>query len=260
MPLNADALRAALRRIGSDAPVRFDEVTRSTQETAAELAAAGAPEWTLVAAGHQTAGRGRLGRTWSDAPGALLVSLVLRPAVAPERAALLTLLAGAAMAETLRDLAGREVGCRWPNDLLADGAKVGGILATSSLAGDRIGHVVLGIGVNLGSAPTGVPDAGVVQGVDAAEALGAFLERFAEGYGRAGSGLGPSVVERYRPVCTTLGRRVRARTVGGELIEGIAADLDELGGLIVRTAAGRRTVRFGEIEHLDALPGTAERG
>ncbi|GBC86997.1 Bifunctional ligase/repressor BirA [bacterium HR12] len=260
MPLTVDALRAALRRIGSDAPVRFDEVTRSTQETAAELAAAGAPEWTLVAAGHQTAGRGRLGRTWLDAPGALLFSLVLRPAVPPERAALLTLLAGAAMAETLGGLAGTAVGCRWPNDLLVDGAKIGGILATSSLVDGEIEHVVLGIGVNLGSAPTGVPDAGALEGVDAAEALGAFLERFAEGYGRAGSGLGPSVLERYRPLCTTLGRPVRARTVGGELVEGVAEDVDELGGLLVRTPAGRRTVRFGEVEHLDALPGTAERG
>ncbi len=260
MPMTEDALRAALRRIGSDAPVRFDEVTRSTQETAAELAAAGAPEWTLVGAGHQTAGRGRLGRSWLDVRGALLVSVVLRPALPPERAGLLTCWAGAAMAEALRELAGVEVGCRWPNDLILDGAKVGGILATSAVREGRVDHVVLGVGVNLGEAPSEVPGAGAVPGVDAADLLGAFLERFAAGYGRAGSGLGPTTLERYRAVCATLGSRVRARITSGEVVEGVAEDVDELGGLLVRTPEGRRTVRFGEVEHLDPLFAGDERG
>ena len=255
MPLSPSALRAALRRIGADAPVRFDEVTASTQETAEGLAAAGAPEWTLVAAGHQTAGRGRLGRTWTDVPGALLVSVVLRPAVAPDRAGLVTLAAGAAAAEALHVLGAPGIRCRFPNDLLAGEAKVGGILATASLRADRLEHVVLGLGVNLGRAPEGVPGAGAVADVDAAELLGAFLERFAALYGRAGSGLGTAVVDRYRRVCATLGRRVRARTTAGEVVEGVAEDVDELGGLVLWTASGRRLVRFGEVEHLDALPG-----
>src|SRR5512141_829385 len=67
LALTEAALRSALERIGSDAPVRFDEVTGSTQVAALELAEAGAPEWTLVAAGHQTQGRGRLERPWLDA-------------------------------------------------------------------------------------------------------------------------------------------------------------------------------------------------
>lgn len=258
MPLSAAALRSALRRIGADAPVRFDEVTASTQETAETLAAAGAPEWALVGARHQTAGRGRLGRSWSDAPGALLISVVLRPAIAPERAGLITLLAGAAMAEALAELAGEGIACRWPNDLVLPGRagpKVGGILATSSVRDGRLEHVVLGLGVNLGRAPEEVPGAGAVAGVDAAELLGSFLERFAAGYGREGSGLGPAVLERYRRVCATLGRPVRARTTAGEVVEGTAEDVDDLGGLLVRTALGRRVVRFGEVEHLDALPG-----
>lgn len=255
MPLSASALRSALRRIGVDAPVRFDEVTASTQETAEALAAAGAPEWTLVAAGHQTAGRGRLGRTWSDAPGALLVSVVLRPMLEPERAGLITLAAGAAAAEALHGLGAPGVRCRFPNDLLVGEVKVGGILATSSVRAGRLEHAVLGIGVNLGRAPDDVPGAGAVSGIDAAELLGAFLERLAGLYGRAGSGLGAAALDRYRPVCATLGRPVRARTTAGEVVEGWAEDVDELGGLVVRTEEGRRTVRFGEVEHLDALPG-----
>jgi BirA family biotin operon repressor/biotin-[acetyl-CoA-carboxylase] ligase len=255
MPLSSSALRSALRRIGADAPVRFDEVTASTQEVAEALAAAGTPEWTLVAAGHQTAGRGRLGRTWVDVPGALLVSIVLRPAVAPDRAGLITLAAGAAAAEALHGLGAPEVRCRFPNDLLLGEAKVGGILATASVRADRLEHVVLGVGVNLGRAPEGVPGAGAVLGVDGADLLGAFLEGFATLYGRAGSGLGAEVVDRYRRVCATLGKQVRARTTAGEVVEGVAEDVDELGGLVVRTAAGVVIVRFGEVEHLAALPG-----
>src|SRR4029450_1199953 len=83
--LSEDALVRALERVGLRAPVRFDEVTASTQATALELAGTGTPEWTLVATGHQTQGRGRLGRTWLDRPGrALMFSLVLRPELDPE--------------------------------------------------------------------------------------------------------------------------------------------------------------------------------
>lgn len=253
MPLSDPALRSALRRIGADAPVRFDEVTASTQETAEALATSGAPEWTLVAAGHQTAGRGRFGRTWVDAPGALLCSIVLRPAVAPDRLGLVTLLAGAAMAEAISALRGVEIRCRWPNDLLLGEAKAGGILATSRLHEGEVEHVVLGLGVNLAQAPE-IPGAAAVGPVDPAELLGGFLERFAEGYGSAGSGLGEGVLARYRSVCATLGRSVRARTATGEVVEGVAEDVDGWGGLVVRTATGVRVVRFGEVEHLDALP------
>ena len=106
--LSRDDLLAALAAIPVDAPVRAEEVTGSTNATAIELAEAGSPEWTLVSAAHQTDGRGRLGRTWTDvADGALLCSIVLRPALPPSRAGLLSLLAGACMAEAIRDIAGR---------------------------------------------------------------------------------------------------------------------------------------------------------
>src|SRR6266571_151982 len=96
------------------------------------MAEDGAPAWTLVAAGHQTAGRGRLGRTWSSEPGgSLLFSLVLRPDMQPEDVGLLTLAAGVAMAAACKDEAALEVRCKWPNDLLLGDRKVGGILSES---------------------------------------------------------------------------------------------------------------------------------
>jgi BirA family biotin operon repressor/biotin-[acetyl-CoA-carboxylase] ligase len=256
LPLSDTALRAALDRIGVEAPVRFDEVTGSTQRTALELAEVGAPEWTLVAAGHQTQGRGRLGRTWLDEAGrALLFSLVLRPQLDPDRGGLLTLLAGSCMAHACEVAGGAPVACRWPNDLLVRDLKVGGILAESMLEGETFAFVVLGVGVNLGTAP-GVPGAGALGEVDPASLLVAFLETFAYHYEPAHPAFAGAVVEGYRRACDTLGRRVRATTTAGAVVEGEAVDVDERGALVVRTSSGLEVVRFGEVEHLDqgALP------
>jgi BirA family biotin operon repressor/biotin-[acetyl-CoA-carboxylase] ligase len=259
LPLSDTALRTALGRIGLDAPVRFDEVTGSTQRTALELAEGGAPEWTLVAAGHQTEGRGRLGRTWLDRPGnALLCSIVLRPDLDPDRGGLLTLLAGSALVRACRETAGADVTCRWPNDLLVGERKVGGLLASSVLEGDRFAFVVLGVGVNLGDAPD-VAGAGALGPVDPEVLLGGFLEVFARHYEPAHPAFAGAVVEGYRRVCGTLGRRVVATTVEGGTVEGEAVDVDERGALVVRTPSGLEAVRFGEVEHLDtgSLPGPA---
>jgi BirA family biotin operon repressor/biotin-[acetyl-CoA-carboxylase] ligase len=240
----------ALERVGRRAPVRFDEVTGSTQVTALEMAAAGAPEWTLVAAGHQTQGRGRLGREWRDAPGrALLLSVVLRPELSPARAGLLPLLAGTALAHACGEVADQRAACKWPNDVLIAGRKVAGILAESVMDGDRFAYVVLGIGVNLGTPPAELPEAGAVE-AGAAEILDAFLSALVRGYEPAHPAFGGAVVAGYREMCATLGMRVRATTAEGDVVEGQAEDIEELGGLVVRTSDGPRVVRFGTVEHL----------
>ena len=249
--LSEDALVRALERVGLRAPVRFDEVTASTQATALELATAGTPEWTLVAAGHQTDGRGRLGRMWVDLPGrALMFSFVLRPGLDPGSGGLLTLLAGTAMAQACFELADQRAACKWPNDLLVAGRKSGGILAESRLVGDRFEYVVIGIGVNLGAPPSDVSEAGAVEAEDD-ELLGTFLAAFVRGYEPEHPAFAGSVIAAYRQVCATLGTRVRATTTAGAIVEGEAVDLDDRGGLLVRTTAGDEVVRFGEVEHLE---------
>lgn len=249
--LSDHALTRALERAGISAPVRFEEVTRSTQETALRMAAEGAPQWTLVAAGHQTRGRGRLGRVWQDEPGrALMFSVVLRPDLQPERGGLLTLLAGVAMAHAGTAVSGQRVACRWPNDVLVEERKAGGILAESLVFGDRFEHVVLGIGVNLGAPPRSMPDAGALDAEDET-LLGAFLEEFVRRYEPVDPGFADAVTASYRGICATIGRRVRATTIAGTAVEGEAVDVDEAGGLVLRTGGGREVVRFGEIEHLE---------
>src|SRR4051812_16300557 len=117
----------------------------STNRYVLDEARGGAPAGLVVVADHQTAGRGRLGRTWGAPPRAsLLMSVLLRPAIPVERRHVLVMTAGLAMAEALEAETGVAAGLKWPNDLLVGGRKLAGILAEAS--GDAL---VIGIGVNL---------------------------------------------------------------------------------------------------------------
>lgn len=121
----------------------------STNDEARALAAEGAPEGTLVMADRQTAGRGRLGRAWHSAPGlGLYLSVVLRPKEPAGRIGRYALMAAVAACTACRTVAGERVRIKWPNDLLAGGAKLGGILAEvrSGAAGQEL---VVGLGVNV---------------------------------------------------------------------------------------------------------------
>lgn len=249
--LSVAELERALATAGLHAPVRFDEVTGSTNATALALAEAGGPEWTLVAAGHQTDGRGRLGRAWLDRPGAaLMFSFVLRPPdrLDPEHAGLIALLAGWAMAASIREVAGPEVRCKWPNDLVLGDAKVGGILVESAVSSHRIRHMVVGVGVNL-APPDEVRAAAGIGLISEADLLTAFLVRFHEGYERMPAG----VVEAWSAISATLGRTVQVRRLFGEPIVGIAVQVDDRGALVVQTQDVRVAVSSGEVQHLGSV-------
>jgi BirA family transcriptional regulator, biotin operon repressor / biotin---[acetyl-CoA-carboxylase] ligase len=248
--LTRDDLLQVLAAITVTAPVRSDEVTPSTNATAQEMAEAGEPEWTLVAAAHQTEGRGRLGRTWSDVPeSALLFSFVLRPDLTPARTGLLSLLAGATMAEAIRATTGRRAVCKWPNDLLLHDAKVGGILLESSVADGGVRYVVVGVGVNL-EPPPDQPGAGGVGPVGLRELLTAFLTRFASVYTASDMSLSEQVRDAWAPVSATIGQLVRAETVDGREVTGRAVGIDDFGSLLLSTDTGEARIAFGEVEHL----------
>ena len=248
--LNEDALARALGAAGLSAPVRWDDVTGSTNALALALAAQGTPDWTLVGAGHQTAGRGRLGRIWVDRPGAaLLCSVVLRPPWEPDHIGLVPLAAGVAMAEAIGEVSAADIRCKWPNDLLAGGKKIGGVLSESE-AWEPGGPVVVGVGVNL-EAPDDVPGAGAIGRVDPEALLTAFLR----GLRALVEGHQSEIRSRWRAVSDTLGRRIEATTVGGAIARGVAVDLDETGALLVDSTDGPVRVASGEIHHLDVDEG-----
>lgn len=122
----------------------------TTMRRAAELARKGGPEGLIVTADRQTAGRGRLGRTWISEPGqGLYLSLVLRPGCKPDAAPMLTLVAGLGAKEALEGAAGARCDIRWPNDILIGERKCCGILVEMETDGPDVAHVIVGIGINL---------------------------------------------------------------------------------------------------------------
>ena len=222
------------------------EETASTNDDLRARAEGGAPHGTALAARHQTAGRGRLGRVWESPPGAnLLVSVLVRRDLPAAKVPLLCL--GAAVATA--DLAGRIYRIKWPNDVLApDGRKVAGILAEADWSpGGGLQWAILGIGVNLAAAPllatatTLLETDGVARDLEAsAEALVAGVLREAEAVERDPA----AMLGRWRRRSATLGKTVRIGDV-----EGVAVDVDPDGALRVRAADGREhRVVAGDVE------------
>src|SRR6266851_2317420 len=137
-----------MARFGSTI-LRFDSVS-STNDVARELAASGKPEGLCVIAREQTAGRGRQGRSWSSPPGeGLYLSVIFRPEISAAESAVTTLAAAVAVAETLKLDFQMPVDIKWPNDVLASGRKVCGILVESAIENGRLQYAVIGIGVNV---------------------------------------------------------------------------------------------------------------
>ena len=246
-----EELRSPLARV-----IEVHGALASTQERARELARAGAPHGTLVVAGVQTGGRGRLGRRWGSPEGGLWMSLVLRPPVEARLAPRITQTAAVGVARALWEN-GVEARIKWPNDLLAGGKKICGILAESSLKkGGRLDCAILGVGMNanLDPADLGVPDREVTtirselgRDVDPLTLLGALLSNLEVELGKIGDF--EAVLEEWRNLKCTLGEKVRVRRFG-ESIEGRAMDLTREGALLLATTGGTVELFEGEIDHL----------
>ena len=171
-----DSLQSALMGLRLGSTVRVYDQVGSTNDAARELAEQGAAEGTLALAETQTAGRGRSGRRWITPPGSgLAFSLVLRPTLPLVQLPRLTMLAGLAACEGIERAAGVDSRLKWPNDVLVGGRKVAGILAESSLSGEHLDYVVLGIGVNVNASPP--PEAVDFPATSLAEAAGHAVDR-----------------------------------------------------------------------------------
>jgi len=227
--------------------------TPSTQDVVRAAARAGARQgWTCVAA-EQTAGRGRRGRTWEAPPGSgLLVSVLVTPP--PEVAGGVPLAAGLAVADAVAACAlGVEVGLKWPNDVLsAAGGKLAGILTEVEPGAPAGMAVVVGVGLNLSveAFPPGVEGASLHRlagrAVGWEEALAALLPALGARLGELRARGVPATVAAWRRRAVWLGSAVRVHTSGGE-VEGLAADVDEGGALLLDTPAGRIRVLAGDV-------------
>ncbi|MBI2912784.1 MAG: biotin--[acetyl-CoA-carboxylase] ligase [Chloroflexi bacterium] len=225
----------------------------STQDEARAQADAGAPEGTAVLAEEQTAGRGRLGRSWASPAGTnLYLTIVLRPTV--ERLRSLSIVAPLAVAEAVEETTGLSPGIKWPNDVLIRGRKLAGILIENELAGRSVRYSLVGIGLNVNLDVARVPEiAGIATSlrrelgreVSRGDVLAALLNRFEALYLQAPEG--PAVLDAWRSRLETLGRQVRA-TFGRQVEEGLAEDVDAEGSLILRRPDGSRvSIAAGEV-------------
>lgn len=227
-----------------DRPCRYYTRTGSTNSEASTWVLTGAPDGAIVLADEQTAGRGRLGRTWLAEPGSsLLFSVILRPALAPEMLGRVPLLGAVALAECLEGL-GLAARIKWPNDVQIEGRKVSGILAEAVWQGDRLPGVVLGIGVNVRRTALSQAQAQALGAITIEEALGQvpdrgrllrdLLDRLDAWLPRAGDA---ALLVAWRSRAGMLGRPVTVQQ-GEHTLTGIAQDIDEQGALLVCDAQG----------------------
>jgi len=247
------------------------DVVDETGSTNADLAAAaraGAPAGSVLLADHQSAGRGRLGRTWTAPPGtSIAMSVLVRPAVPADRWTWLPLLAGLAVSDGIRQEADLPADLKWPNDVLVLGRKVSGVLAERVETPDGPAVVIgMGINVHLTTEQLPVPTATSLAIVLDELGLGAFplhrtsivsttlrsLERILARWeevaavpGLSGDGLALA----YRERCATIGRDVRVDLSDGTSVVGVAVDVDGAGRLVLEAEGGTRTFGAGDVVH-----------
>ena len=239
-------------------PVTWTAEIGSTNDEAARLARAGAPEGTVIGSDHQTAGRGRRGRSWVDAPGeALMYTVILRPRVSPINAGMLPLVIAVGLADALDQVGVPDVQIAWPNDIIASGVKVAGILCELSADQERVLWAIAGMGINVGPVPEvastrWTPGSLAALGPRPARgellvaALGAIGRRY-EAWAQHGSG---GVVAAFAKRDYLDGHRVTIGTADGEQT-GTGRGIDDLGRLLVDVDGAVQALSSGEVTGVD---------
>jgi BirA family biotin operon repressor/biotin-[acetyl-CoA-carboxylase] ligase len=227
----------------------------STNDEAKRLAREGADEGLVVCAAQQDVGRGRRGRSWMSPPGNLYTSLLLRPRCRAAAAAQLGFVAALGLGDALDELIpqGIDFRLKWPNDVLANGKKLAGILLeTEMVAGDVPDFVVIGIGVNLVSSPRDTPYAATSLAEEGALEIGpavmleTFIRHFAEWLDRwREAGFAP-IREAWLGRASGLGQAIQVR-LERDTLDGRFLDLDDDGALMLGTPGGSRRIAAGEI-------------
>ena len=249
-----------------DAQLTIVDVTGSTNDDLLEAGKQGAPHGTGLAARAQTAGRGRRGHKWDSTAGNLLLSIVLRPCVNPAKYSGLAAVSGLAVLEALEKQGlASEIALKWPNDLVARGRKLGGILVEAARDNEGKPFAVCGIGVNVNYTPQEVPDGGLaaiglsdlnesVPAVDmlldevyhaVIDAVDTWAERLNAKEEDAGP-LAP-VHDEYIAHLNRIGKHVIARSpAGDELARGIFRTVDDCGRASIETESGLCVFHFEE--------------
>lgn len=248
--------KAERGRFGS--PLVYAPEMTSTNDVAARLADAGAGEGTTVVTDAQTAGRGRHGRIWHSPPGAgLYVSTIIRPdsrVALGSGSTLLTLVAGVALADAIREATGLGVQIKWPNDLVVARLKLAGILAEAAAQGTSLEYIVLGFGINLRAAayPPDVAARATSLETELGRSVdrGALLARALVNLSSSRASIAgnrAALIDRWRELApSAVGSAVEWQT-GSGLRRGRTAGVDDEGALLIDVAGTIERVTAGEI-------------
>jgi BirA family transcriptional regulator, biotin operon repressor / biotin---[acetyl-CoA-carboxylase] ligase len=250
-------------RLGGLAPdltVEVLETATSTNAVATEAARDGAPEGRVVVAEHQTAGRGRLDRSWETPPrAALTFSLLLRPTVAAGVWPWLPLLTGHTVAKTLRASGYAGAAVKWPNDVLLGDHKVAGILVERVETSSGPAAIV-GVGLNVSQQPDELPvptgtSLAIESGAepDRTALLVALLTALREAYDAWQAGGAEATAHlrsSYAAACVTVGRDVRVDLPSGQALTGRATGIDAAGRLVVAGPTGETVIGAGDVVHV----------
>jgi len=226
----------------------FPEVS-STMDVARDQAKKHCPDFTIVIAGRQTKGRGRLNRRWLSDNGGLYFTMVLRPPIPLQLSFKVSFLASLTLAKVIRKMLQIDAMVKWPNDILVDERKVSGMLVELEADADRVFFIALGMGINVNNDPSEAePGASslkkiVGRQVSRKNLLALFLKEFRYWMKKADF---DHVISEWKKHTVTLGRHVRIVTQQAES-EGLAVDVDKNGALVLEMANGeRKKIIYGD--------------
>jgi BirA family biotin operon repressor/biotin-[acetyl-CoA-carboxylase] ligase len=240
-------MRLRTNLIGHD--IHHFQMLESTNNYLKEEAGKGAQDGLVVITEVQRSGKGRMGRLWLSPPGGVWLSILLRPKISPAHAPKITLMAGVAVAKTIKELFGLEPKLKWPNDVLINDRKVCGILTEMSADQNNIDFIVVGIGINANVNLSEFPNKlkGLVTSlldetgndIQRVDFIVRLLEQFDELYLKFKKQMFGSTMQSWKQYSDTLGRSVEIATET-DIIHGQALDLGSNGELIIMRENGKK--------------------
>ncbi|OGN99290.1 MAG: biotin--[acetyl-CoA-carboxylase] ligase [Chloroflexi bacterium RBG_13_51_52] len=243
--LSAAAITKGLKTRKIGRKVFYLPRVTSTMDIARSEAIKGAAEGTVVIAGEQTGGRGRLKRSWLAPEGNIALSIILYPDI--ESLPYLIMIASLAVVKIIESVTGLKAGIKWPNDILINGKKVCGVLIENEVRGNKVTYSIVGIGINvdlkvadhaeIATTATSLKDE---SGKDdlRIKIIRSLLTEFERLYLKLPDG--KAIYEAWRNNLITLGKNVRVES-GNQTIEGVAEAADEDGALVIHGADGTVT-------------------
>jgi BirA family biotin operon repressor/biotin-[acetyl-CoA-carboxylase] ligase len=231
------------------------ETLDSTNACAKALADTGAPEGTVVISEHQTAGRGRQGRSWHSQPGHnLLFSVILRPGLEKDKAGLLPFFAAYSAALAIEQHTGSKCECKWPNDIMINGKKCCGILMENCFQSNSIDFTIAGIGLNINQEnfPVELKNKATSlksecgRGFDRPAIFRQIMRTMESVYSEFISEHSGNILEKWKSHANMFGKNILI-DVSGRKISGKAVDLSANGGLILDTPEGRKVFYSGDV-------------